>query len=135
MTTAAAPTAHLTPPPAAPAAPQGPGLADDSRVLLHGIRWQTYEALLADLGHSQVRLTYDRGSLEIMAPLYRHETYADTLARLIDILAEELDIDLKAAGSTTFRRKAEERGLEPDRSFYIQHVAAIAGKMDLDLTI
>ncbi len=36
------------------------------RVLLDGIRWSTYEALLEDLGDRHIRLTYDRGSLEIM---------------------------------------------------------------------
>jgi Uma2 family endonuclease len=130
MTTAAASTAL----PAAAAGPQTLSLPDDSRVLLQGIRWQTYEALLADLGSSQIRLTYDRGSLEIMAPLYRHERYVYALARLVEILAEELDVDFIAAGSTTLRREIKQRGLEPDRCFYIQHVAEMAGKMELDLT-
>jgi Uma2 family endonuclease len=114
--------------------PQAPALPDNPRVLLRGIRWQTYEALLADLGDSHIRLAYDRGSLEIMAPLYRHERHSDALARLVEILTEELDLDFIAAGSTTLRREIEQRGLEPDRCFYIQHVAAMAGKMELDLT-
>jgi len=104
-------------------------------VVLDGISWETYEALLAELGNSSVRLTYDRGSLEIMAPLYRHENYSQTLARLVDVLSDELDLEYKSAGSTTFRLEAKKRGLEADRSFYIQNVAAIVGKMDLDLAI
>ena len=135
MTTAAAQTTHRAPAPPAPAVAKTRSLPDDSRVLLHGIRWETYEALLADLGDSHIRLTYDRGSLEIMAPLYRHERHSDALARLVEILTEELDLDFIAAGSTTLRREIKQCGLEPDRSCHIQHVAAIVGKMDVDLTI
>lgn len=128
-------TATLPAPPTTPAAAPAPSPESSPGVLMYGIRWETYEALLADLGSSSIRLTYDRGKLEIMAPLYRHENYSRTLARLVDALAEELDIEYKSAGSTTFRLEAKQRGLEADQSFYIQHVNAIVGKMDLDLTI
>jgi len=134
MTTAAAPTAPPLAPPAVPTGSQAPPRPSNPRVLLRGIRWETYEALLLDLDNSSIRLTYDRGSLEIMAPLFRHENYSGLLGRLIEILAEELNLDFKAAWSTTFKRADLARGLEPDRSFYIQHVAAIAGRMEIDLT-
>ena len=42
-------------------------------VLLHGVRWSTYEALLEDLEGCRRRLTYDDGSLEIMTISNRHE--------------------------------------------------------------
>jgi Uma2 family endonuclease len=106
----------------------------EQRVLLTGIRWQTYEALLEDLGDRHVFLTYDRGSLEIMAPLFRHEGFTGVLGRVVEIAAEVLNIPFKAAWSTTFRRPDLERGLEPDRCFYIDNVAAIVGKLDIDLT-
>jgi Uma2 family endonuclease len=101
-------------------------------VLLHGIRWQTYEALLADLGERHIYLTYDRGNLEIMAPLFRHENYAVILAQLVKVLATTARVRIKSAGSTTFRRVDLERGLEPDRCFYIHNVEAILGKLDID---
>jgi Uma2 family endonuclease len=102
-------------------------------VVLYGIRWETYEALLGDLTHRGPRLTYDEGSLQIMTPLFRHENYAEVLGRLVDIIAEELDIDYRAAGSTTFKRKKRKKGFEADRSYYVQHVAAVEGKMTIDL--
>jgi hypothetical protein len=38
-------------------------------VLLSNISWQTYQAMLADIGdRSSVRLVYDRGVLEIRMP-------------------------------------------------------------------
>ena len=38
------------------------------RVVINGVAWETYERLLEDLEHHHVRLTYDRGRLEIMSP-------------------------------------------------------------------
>jgi Uma2 family endonuclease len=109
-------------------------LAPGQRVLLPGIRWRTYEALLEDLGDRHIRLTYDRGSLEIRAPLFRHESYAGVLGRLVEVLAEHLNLPFKSGWSTTFRRQDLEKGLEPDRCFYIRNVRPILGKLEIDLS-
>lgn len=38
-------------------------------VILHNVSWQTYQALLADMGeHRAARLAYNRGILEIKMP-------------------------------------------------------------------
>jgi Uma2 family endonuclease len=50
-------------------------------------------------------------------------------------VAEELDIDIRGFGSTTFRREDLARGFEPDSCFYIQSVERISGRATLDLTI
>ena len=58
-------------------------------MVLHNISWQTYEALLADhRDASSPRFTYDRGVLEIMSPLRRHEQLNRTIATLIEVVAE-----------------------------------------------
>ncbi len=57
------------------------------------------------------------------------------LASLIDVLALEFDIDIRNLGSTTFKREDLSRGFEPDTCFYIQRVAQIRGKDDIDLTV
>jgi len=103
-------------------------------MVLAGVRWQTYEALLNDLNNHRTRLTYDRGNLEIMAPQFRHESYAGVLGELVKALAALAKLRVKSAWSTTFRRQDLERGLEPDRCFYIQHLAAVLGKLDIDLS-
>lgn len=109
-----------------------PPRAGPGPVVLSGIRWQTYEALLNDLGDRHLRLTYDRGNLEIMAPLFRHERYAEVLAELVKALAAAAKVPVMGAGSTTFGREDLERGLEPDRCFYIRNLPAIRGKLELD---
>jgi Uma2 family endonuclease len=58
-----------------------------------------------------------------------------TLATLIDVLAEELNIDLRRLSSTTFRRDDLHKGFEPGSCFYIQNETRVRGKVKLDLTI
>jgi Uma2 family endonuclease len=107
----------------------------EQRVLLRGVSWQTYKALGEDLerANSKVRLTYDRGSLEILTLGREHEVDADRLSRIVDILAEELDLPLDAGGSTTHQRDDLEKGFEPDRCFYIRNEPRMRGKMKLEL--
>jgi len=46
----------------------------------------------------------------------------------------EWEIDMRAAGHTTFGREGLYRGFEPDGSFYFSHNAKrMRGKADLDL--
>jgi Uma2 family endonuclease len=44
----------------------------EEKITLSGISWQTYETLLKELCDCRLRLTYNRGTLEIMAP-YKHK--------------------------------------------------------------
>jgi Uma2 family endonuclease len=53
---------------------QGQETPAEARVLLAGVSWQTFKALLADIGDNRAcRLAYDQGILEIMAPSQEHE--------------------------------------------------------------
>lgn len=106
-----------------------PGL---DRVLLHGISWTTYEALLAELDNRHMKLTYDRGSLEIMSPSHSHENLSRLIGRLVAAFTEELQIAIKSGGSTTFRREAKKRGLEPDECYWIRNEARMRGKKEFD---
>ncbi len=110
--------------------PSGP----DHRILLSGVRWETYESLLADMQDSHVaHFAYDRGVLEIMVPSYEHESIKGIIALLVNVLAEEMEIDIEGGGSTTFRRQDLGRGFEPDECFYIQHAERVRGKKQIDL--
>ncbi len=99
------------------------------RVTLHGISWQTYTRLLAELGdHCASRLAYAQGVLEIAIPSDRHETQKKLLERMIETLTEELNLPAKSFGSTTFNRADLEHGAEPDACYYIQHVSQMGGR-------
>jgi len=111
-------------------APPVPG-----KVLLSNISWQTYERLLTEMGDDRtIRLSYDRGLLEIMTPLLEHENPKEMLTALVGVLAEELNIEIVRAGSTTLNRPDLAKGSEPDSSFYIQNERLIKGKRKIDLT-
>jgi Uma2 family endonuclease len=110
-----------------------PGAPAATRIVLEGIRWSTYEALLEDLGDQPARLTYDDGSLEIMSPLIRHEGSKRALGRLIETLTEELDIPIRSGGSTTFRKQFRKKGLEPDECYWVAREPRVRGKIDFDL--
>jgi Uma2 family endonuclease len=105
-------------------------------LLLSGIDWRTYTRLLHIFAeHPSVRLTYDRGVLEIMSPLPEHESDADMLGRFVVVMTEELGLPIKAGRSTTFRRRPKRRGLEPDNSYWITSEPRVRGKRRLDLRI
>jgi len=108
----------------------------EQRVTLYNVSWETYERLLADLQDSSApRMTYDRGTLEIMSPSSEHERYNRTAAQIVEELAVEMNINFDSLGSTTFRREDIDRGFEPDSCFYIQNAAAVRGKKRIDLTV
>lgn len=89
----------------------------EQRVLLSNVSWQTYDRLLLELDNRAVRLTYDRGALEIMSPSKRHERLKRLIGRMVEELTLELDIPISSCGSTTWRREIEARGLEPDECY------------------
>jgi Uma2 family endonuclease len=108
-------------------------LAPQQQITLTEISWEGYETVLNLLGDRPVRVTYNRGLLELMILSYAHERYKKLLARLVETLTEELNIPMEAGGSTTFKRQTLERGLEPDECFYIQNQALVRGKQSIDL--
>jgi Uma2 family endonuclease len=106
-------------------------LPDGAVLTFNGVAWQEYEQLLTDLGPGySVRIFYDEGRMEIMAPTPFHERAKLILNRLIAALSDELEIDLESLGSTTFRSKATAKGAEPDDCFYVEHFAAALGMED-----
>jgi Uma2 family endonuclease len=104
----------------------------DEIIRLSGISWKTYETLLEELSNRRLRLTYNRGNLEIMAPSPEHELNKRVLGRFIETIAEELEISIYPLGSTTFKQ-SKLSGAEPDECFYIRNIAAVQGKKRLDM--
>jgi Uma2 family endonuclease len=103
-------------------------------VLLSDVDWPTYSKLLRIFAERPgVRLTYDRGELEIMSPLLEHDRPIWFLGSLVIALAEELGMPLTPGGAVTLRRHRRQRGLEADASFWIANAHRIAGRRRLDL--
>ncbi len=102
--------------------------------VLFGVSWETYEELVAEYwGFQYPRLTYDSGILEInMSNSGKHEEDNRILARLVETILFELEIDWRNFDSTTYKRKDIRKGFEPDSCFYIQSIDEIEGKQDID---
>jgi Uma2 family endonuclease len=106
----------------------------DQQVCLTGIDWAMFENILDELGDTRAaRLAYHEETLEIISPLARHEDDKSIIGRLVEVLLEEMGLEFRALGSTTFKNKNTGKAVEPDECFYIEHEAAIRGKPRIDL--
>ena len=98
-------------------------------VVLEGVSWQTFKALLADIGNSRAsRIAYDRGTLEIRMPLTEHEEPKRLLENFIEVIVDELEIEARSLGALLLAREDLIRAVEPDSCFYIQNEARVRGK-------
>jgi len=96
------------------------------RTLLTGISWATYEHLVEDyIDRAGPRLTFDRGTLEIMSPPLPHDHVTQPLTYIVAIVSGQLGIPNVDAGSVTVRQRAKERGFEAAATFYFTNIALI----------
>lgn len=98
---------------------QPPDLNEEQRILLHGVSWSQYESLLDVLGDNfpTLRLSYLEGMLEIMTNSSEHEDLKKMIGMLVEAYFQETRTRFHAGGSTTFRKAAKQRGLEPDECY------------------
>ena len=106
----------------------------EQRFILQAVPWRTYERLLRAFGDRPgVRLTYDRGTLELMTFSHEHQSQSYLLGRLVDAVTEELNLPVKGGRSTTFRRRTKQRGLEPHNCWWITSEPLVRGKTQINL--
>jgi Uma2 family endonuclease len=109
--------------------------SNEARNVLYGVAWDTYIKLRENPDNDHLRMTYDRGTLEIMAPSPAHGRFGSFIARIVDAWSEELDIPMVWLGDMTCKREDIEKGFEPDKCFYVQNEPRMWQKMEIDLTI
>ncbi|MFN6501880.1 MAG: Uma2 family endonuclease [Nostoc sp. DedQUE01] len=108
----------------------------ETRDVLQNISWQTFKAMLADMGcERNKRLAYDNGIVEIMTPLMPHENSNRLIEGFVLVLCEEFGLEVKSAGSLTMTRDDLEQGAEPDSTYYIQNEFLVRNKENIDLNI
>lgn len=92
----------------------------DQIVVLRNIPWEQYDGLCeARKDAAGPRMAYLDGTLEIMSPARKHEYEKKLIARLVETYGEEAGLSLNGFGSETFRKKAEEAGVEPDECYCV----------------
>lgn len=112
-------------------------LRPNEPAFFHGVTWAEYRWLSdhRDATGSGVRITYDRGRLELVAPSFFHERISRRLAQSVSVFSAVLKVPALSGGATTFDREDIENGLEPDECFYIQNIERVRPLTDLDLSV
>ena len=117
-----------------PPAPAQEQIIRESKVVLKGVSWQTFQSLLADVGDDRAwRIAYDNRVLEIRMPYQEHEVPKRLLESFVEWIADELEIEVMSLGSLLLEREHLTRAIEPDTCFYIQNEALVRSKkIDLE---
>ncbi|MGQ0507217.1 MAG: Uma2 family endonuclease [Myxococcaceae bacterium] len=90
----------------------------DQRTLLRDVSWKQYQQLRRMRGERAVpRLTYLKGTIELMTPSRQHEFLKESLGRLFEAYAEEAGLDVNAFGSWMLDDESAESGAEPDKCY------------------
>jgi Uma2 family endonuclease len=105
-----------------------------ARFVFDGVCWNDYQAMLRIVGNRPIRVTYDRGRMEIVSPLWEHGSAPYVLGRMVDALTEELVVPVEGADPVTFNREDVDQGAEPNRCYYLgDHAALVRGKKRLEM--
>lgn len=111
-------------------------ISPGERVRLNNVSWGQFKDISEDLcDRRATKIAYNNGNLELMALQSEHEENKEIISDLLKALLEELNLEFRALGSTTFERQSTLKAIQPDQCFYIQHEATIRGKRRLNLNV
>src|SRR4030095_17023456 len=86
---------------------------------LTDVTWSDYEHLLDELDERPaLRVSYDRGRLEIVTTTPLHEMDSELLLLIAFITANRLGLPFESRGRTTLKVGKLRQGGEPDTGFY-----------------
>jgi Uma2 family endonuclease len=108
------------------------------RLSLAGVRYADFVEPLrarADAGRNGVRVSFDRGEMEIMVVGSTHERLKKVVTLLIEVWLEATGGEYAPGGGMTHLRADLEKGFEPDECYYVQNWAKVAGTRDIDPTV
>ena len=115
--------------------------ADPRTILPEGLvtirhaSWELYDLLLRDVGEQKISVTYDQGTMILVSPPNGYlGRIALLIGRLIEFASLERNIPIASFGSTTWKRRDLDKGLEAEESYYLNNEAAVRGRTDMDLT-
>ena len=94
--------------------------------------WQDYRFLCQSRGDSSIpRIKYRQGEILLMSPMPKQGRDANNLADIVKVLLDAQSRNYEAFTPITMDLP-EERGIEPDFCFYIDHWQAVLGKDRLE---
>ena len=90
----------------------------EQRLTLHGVSWQHYKALEADLESiSGVRLSYFHGTLEFMTISEEHEDIKSLIGTLVELYLLQIGLRYYRRGGPTLKKEPDVE-LIPDETFH-----------------
>lgn len=90
----------------------------DRRIVLHGVGWAGYQALLALRGErGSPRIAYLDGAVELMGASRKHESIKSNIGRLVEAYCTEHGIDWSPYGHWLLDDESEDAGAEPDECY------------------
>jgi Uma2 family endonuclease len=111
--------------------------APSQRFLLYEADWEQYNQIrrsLDDRGQHAF-ITFDGHRIELMSPSLEHERAGELIGQLVRAIARVTRTEYLSGGSTTFRRRDLQRGLEADKCFWIQNEMKLHGVKRIDLRV
>ena len=105
----------------------------DKRVVMYGVSWEAFESILAIRGEHQPRVTYLKGTLELMSPSRDHELMKKRFAAVIEAYLSHLRVTYEGLGAWLLKNAPEQAGLEPDECYILHDVSK--PKPDLALEV
>ncbi|MFI5460067.1 MAG: Uma2 family endonuclease [Isosphaerales bacterium] len=109
----------------------------DRWFVLPDVSWEGYLAINnAVVNPRGLRMIYCDGRLTLVTTSRKHDWYAERLAELVKVLAEQLGILWEDGGGATYRREEMNSGVEGDKTFYFgEHAELMKGPQDIDLAV
>jgi Uma2 family endonuclease len=106
------------------------------RIIIEGVDWDRYEALLALRGpRSRPKLTYLDGAVEIMSTTREHEGLTSAIGCLVEAYCLERGVDFSAYGNWTLKRQLNRAGAEADECYVFGRRPADRARPDLAIEI
>lgn len=118
--------------PATRALPDRKRLLEQQHLVMLDVSWGFYQQVLEQIGNGSLRVTFDRGNMEITGSVLEHERAKGALIRLLEMMTLELEIESINLGSTTFFREDAQVGIDPDVCFYLKNADRIRGMKRFD---
>jgi Uma2 family endonuclease len=90
----------------------------DHRVVMYGVSWESYEAMLAIRGtRSSPLMAYLDGALELMTTSEGHEQIKSAIGRLLEAFMLDKGIPFMGIGNWTMRAQLKRAGIEADECY------------------
>jgi Uma2 family endonuclease len=109
---------------------------EDQPVLIEGVDWDGYEALLSLRGErSRPKLAYLDGVVELMSTSRIHEGLKSAVGRLVEEYCLERDIDFSAYGNWTLKQRLTRASVEADECYLFGRQPDDKARPDLAIEI